>query len=157
MADNLLPEDFYDEDQEMSVEDIEDEKYTGYKDSYYFEIEQGDFLRDGSNKVILCSGFDAWTQWCEKCLLTQRGSCLAYDTDFGIDAELAFAADSKEEAENILRTEITEALNADPFSRLDYIDEITFNWTAPDAVEIFAVIVGIDGNTAEISATLQTE
>lgn len=151
---NLLPENFYDEDQVVSIEAIENGGFMGYKESYFFDIKEGDFLRDGSNKVIKSSGLEAWVHWCEKCLATQRYSCLAYNTDYGIDVELAFSAESHEEAENILRTEITEALKADPFGRLDYIDEISFTWTAPDAVEVFVVIVGIDGNTAEISTTL---
>lgn len=107
---NVFPEDLDIEEDELDqLEDELTEDRPGYKKSIFFDEETGDLKRDGTGKVVESSGIEAWIQWCMKILKTQRYSCLTYSDDIGIDMETAFQAESREESENILRTEIKES------------------------------------------------
>lgn len=137
--DALFPEDFdvlLDEEEE----DDEDEAVE-YQSGLAFD---GDFVRDGQHRLQSCSGIEAWKQWCINCLSFDRNSSSPiYSTDFGIDLEAVFEADTREEAENILSAEITEALEADPYERTEHIENIAFTWGA-DSVSADVEIVGVD-------------
>lgn len=141
---------------EESTYDVETEENdeTGYKNSVYFDFKKGDYLRTGTNRLVESSGFDAWTHWCIKCLHTQRYACLSYSTDYGIDYDAVFNSTTKEEAENELTRQINEALHADPLQRLSYIESMSFEWSNDTSVEVSLILVGIEGNTAEIQTTL---
>ena len=146
---NLFPEGY----DELEVEEATEE-VTGYRKSIYFDFEKGDFLRTGANRLIESTGSDAWIHWCIKCLHTQRFAYRAYSTDYGIDYETIFSYTTREEAENELTREITEALEADPYQRLDHIESMTFEWIDDTSLEVELTLVGIDGNTAHIRTTL---
>ena len=152
MAENLFPENYSDAMQIISPENTND-SYVGYKESIYFDFETEDFLRDGSNKLMSCTGTDAWIQWCIKCLNTPRYERLAYSTDYGIDYNEIFSSKSREEVESNITREVTEALNADPYKRLSYISNIQFEWVDDTTVNILLELVGIDGNTAVVNST----
>ena len=104
------------------------------------------------NKMQDSDGIESWKSWCINCLQTERYKHLAYSTDFGIELDAALAASSREEAESILTREITEALLADPYKRTAYVEEIKFDWTAPDSVVVSVTIHGIDDVTIDITA-----
>lgn len=150
---NLFPEEL---EADALVKETETEKTSakGYRKSVYFDFTKGDFVRDGANRLIESSGTEAWIQWCIKCLQTQRFAHLAYSTDYGIDFETVFSCTTREEAENELTREITEALGADPYERLSYIESMTFEWIDDTSVEVHLILVGIDGNTAEFQTNL---
>lgn len=151
---DLFPTGYDSDIYDIETNETEDQKATGYKKSIYFDFEKGDFLRTGTYRLVESSGIDTWLQWCIKCLHTQRYAHLAYSTDYGIDYESIFTCSTREEAETELHREITEALHADPLERLHHIESITFNWMDDTAVEVSIVLVGIEGNTAEITTTL---
>lgn len=150
---NLFPKD---PEAAVLVADTETDEapVTGYRRSVYFDFAKGDFVRDGANRLVESSGTEAWIQWCIKCLQTQRYAHLAYSTDYGIDYETVFSCTTRAEAENELTREITEALGADPYERLSYIESMTFEWLDDTSVEVHLILVGIDGNTAEFQTNL---
>ena len=150
MAENLFPVGY--EDEIITAEDLQSEQPTGYRNGIAFDSLLGDFLRDGMNKMLDSDGIESWKSWCINCIQTERYKHLAYSTDFGIELDKAMKASGREEAESILTREITEAIMADPYQRTKYIEEITFNWTAPDAVAVAATIHGIDDVTIDITA-----
>ena len=121
---------------------------TGYKQSIYYDINKGAVIRDGAHRVLTATGIEAWEQWCYNCLNTERYSCAAYPTDFGIEKEKALKAQSRDEAEAILTAEITDALMADPYKRTKFISDISFNWNSPDSCIVSITIQGV--NEAEI-------
>lgn len=149
---NLFPEGY--EDEIITEEDLQSEKPTGYRNGISYDNLLGDFLRDGMNKMLDSDGIESWKSWCINCLQTQRYKHLAYSTDFGIDVDAAMRARSREEAESILTREITEALMADPYERTAYVEEIIFDWTAPDALVTTVTIHGIDDVSIDIIAYL---
>ena len=147
---NLFPEGY--EDEIVTEEELEAEAPAGYLNGIAFDEELGDFRRDGMNKMQDSDGIESWKSWCINCLQTERYKHLAYSTDFGIELDAALAASSREEAESILTREITEALLADPYKRTAYVEEIKFDWTAPDSVVVSVTIHGIDDVTIDITA-----
>lgn len=149
----LFPEGYADE--VISEDEIAGEDSAGFMPSIFFSSEDGDFPRDGKNQTVVATGIEAWQQWCEKCIKTGRYKYLAYDTDYGIDTDEAFSAETKEEAESILTREITEAVLADPYQRAAYVESIEYDWTvAPDAVRVDVQIVGIDDVTIDVTAEI---
>lgn len=150
MAENLFP-DGYDEEV-ITAEDIEAEEPVGYRNGVSFDYTTGDFHRDGMNKMLDSDGIESWKSWCINCLQTERYKHLAYSGGFGIDMDAVFRATSHDEAESILTREITEAVMADPYQRTAYVEGITFDWTAPDAVHVAVTIRGVDDVTIDITA-----
>lgn len=150
MATNLYPEGY--EEEIITEEDLITEQPTGYRNGIAFDSRRGDFLRDGMYKMLDSDGIESWKSWCINCLHTERYKYRAYSSDFGIEVDKAMMASSREEAESILTRQITEAIMADPYKRTKYIEEITYNWTAPDAVTVAATIHGVDDATIDIMA-----
>lgn len=149
---NLFPEGY--ENAVITEEDLQSQTAVGYRNGIAFDYETGDFKRDGMNKILDSTGIQSWKDWCINCLQTERYKHLAYSTDFGIELDAAFKANSQEEAENILTRQISEALMADPYERTAYVSDITYVWTAQDTVSIELTIHGIDDVTIDITAYL---
>ena len=149
---NLFPEGY--ESEVITAEDLEGESVIGYKLGVAFDYERGDFVLDGMNKMQEYTGIDSWKCWCVNCLSTERYKHLAYSTDFGISTENAMRASTQQEAESILAREISEALLADPYGRTQYVEEITFDWNAPDGVIVRVIVQGIEDVTIDITTTI---
>lgn len=149
---NLFPIGY--EDEIITEEDLQGEKVVGYRNGIAFDYEVGDFKRDGMNKILDSTGIQSWMDWCINCLQTERYKHLAYSTDFGIEIDAALKANSRDESENILTRQITEALMADPYGRTAYVSDITYNWTAPDTVEVGVTVHGMYDVTIDITAYL---
>ena len=127
---------------------------AGYKKSVYFDFNTGDLLLDGAKKIIECTPFEAWVQWCQKTILTARFKHNAYSTDIGIDTSDVIGSASREEVEDILTSEISEALAADPSGRTDYVESIEYNWIQPDAVEAVVKVLGRNQTSATFTTTI---
>lgn len=152
---NLFPESY--ENEIIKPEDLAASQPIGYRNGISFNEELGDFRIDGKNKMIDSSGLESWKSWCVNCLQTERYKHLAYSTDFGIETEAAFKAETHEKAESILVRQITEAILADPYQRAEYVEDIKFNWTAPDTVMVDVVIQGKEDVTIDITAYITKE
>lgn len=150
MDNNLYPEDY--ETETIDDNELEQSGPVGYRPGVAFNLETGDFVRDGRNNLLEATGVESWQQWCSNCLQTERYAHLAYSDDFGIEYDQVFSAATREEAENILTRQITEALMADPYGRTAYIDTIEYQWAASDAIQVSITIVGIDDVTIDVTA-----
>ena len=117
-----------------------------------FDIETGDFTRDGRHRILDCDGIESWKSWCFNCVSTERYKHLAYDTDFGIKTEPIFSASTHDEAESILVRQITEALMADPYERTEYVEVGDIEWPAPDSVSVPITVHGAQDVTIDITA-----
>lgn len=147
---NLFPDGY--EKEVITSEDLKQQTVIGYRNGIAFSEKTGDFIRDGKNKILDSTGVESWRSWCINCVQTERYKHLAYSTDFSIEIDAALKASSREEAESILTREVTEALLADPYGRTAYIDEVEFDWTAPDSIKMSAKVHGIDEVTIDITA-----
>ena len=150
MAENLFPAGY--EEEIVTAGDFNSDQPTVYKNGIAFDSLLGDFLRDGRHRLLDSDGVGSWKSWCENCLRTERYKHLAYSTDFGIEIDKAMNSNSRMEAESILTREITEAILADPYKRSKYIEEITYDWTAPDSVVVAVTIRGVDDTTIDVTA-----
>ena len=148
---NLFPDGY--ESETVRPAEFSNTGYVGYRNGIAFDDGLGDFLRDGKNRLLDSNGLESWESWCINCLQTERKKHLAYSSNFGIELELAMG-ESRGVAENILTRQISEALLADPYQRTEYIEGISFDWTAPDAVEVNVVIKGKEDATIDITAYL---
>lgn len=147
---NLYPTGY--EDEIITEDDLTADKPIGYRNGLAFDFSTGDFQRDGKNRILDSDGVESWKSWCMICLQTERYKHLAYPTDFGIEYDLVFAAESREEAESILTRQIHEAILADPYERTEYIESLEIEWKAPDAVEVNLTLQGIDDVTIDVTA-----
>ena len=64
---------------------------TKYKRSVKWNVETGDFERDGANRMVECDGKEAFMTWCYKVVQTERYACLAYPSSIGVEMENALA------------------------------------------------------------------
>ena len=142
------------ENEVIEKNEITDEKKTGYREGVYFDLESGDFVRDGQHRVKSATGLESWEQWCSNCLQTERGVYPYYSDTFGIRTYEAFQAETRELAESILTREICEGLANDPYGRTKYVSDIEFTWKDADAFEINLTVVGIDDATIDITTVI---
>ena len=147
---NLLPTGY--EDEVVKPDDIVSHKPIGYRNGVAFDHETGDFKRDGKNRMLDSDGIESWKSWVINCMQTERYKFLAYSTDFGIELDKVFAAESREEAESILTRQITEAIMADDYERCAFIESIEYEWTAPDGVQVHAILHGIEDVSIDVTA-----
>lgn len=155
MADyeNLFPEDI---DSDISEEELEEEEQEiiGYKVAPYFDTKSGDFLLNGSGQIIEADEVTAYTQWCENILATDRYNHEAYTDDIGLDYDEIFAAADREEAELIIESEISEALDCDPYGRTKFVQNVECEWTSPDEVMVSVEIVAFDNELVTVNTTI---
>lgn len=152
---NLMPTGYTDEI--ITEEDLTADKPIGYKNGLAFDYQLGDYKRDGKNRILDSDGVESWKSWCINCISTERYSCLCYDSDFGIEWKKVFNAGSREEAESILVRQITEALLADKYERCEYVEDISIEWKAPDAVELYVTLHGIEDVSIDLVAYITKE
>lgn len=126
----------------------------GYRPGISFDFGISDFVRDGRRRLQNADGVESWKGWCQACLLTERYQHLAYSTDFGIETREAFAAETRDKAEALLERQITEALQADPYGRTAYVEDIMFVWDTPDSVQVIVTVRGLDDVTIDVTADL---
>jgi hypothetical protein len=126
-----------------------------YAPAPLWDFEKGDFITDGAKQTLYGSGYDAWVLWCTKTILTQRWAHDGYSVNAGIEADEAFKEPDREAAESAFERTITEALLADPMGRTLQVRDFEFLWGS-DSLEIKCTVWGNDGNTADITAKLNT-
>ena len=124
----------------------------GYRGGIFFD--GTDLVRNGLHDMTASTGVEAWEQWCQKCLQTERYCSILYPTDFGIQTEEAFHAATRALAESILRREIEEALTADPYGRTSHVEQIQFQWIDSDSLSVRVKAVGIENATIDLTTSL---
>lgn len=118
-----------------------------YPESYLFDFEKGDFVRDTAGHIVIADGHRAWVQWCVKTVLTERFACLAYSWNYGVEAEQAIKQPDRPLVEMEIERTITEALMADP--RTELVRDFSFKWRA-DELYVSFTIVPVIGEPARI-------
>ena len=101
-----------------------------------FDFERGDFVRDGSNRIVMVDGRDAFVLWVLKILSTQEGACLSY-LEQGVDIEGCMAEENRAAIQNALERSITEALMVNPCTERVY--DFSFVWDT-DSVRVSFIV-----------------
>jgi hypothetical protein len=118
-----------------------------YPESYLFDFEKGEFVKDGAGRVVIADGHTAWKQWCVKAVLTQRFAHLAYSGDYAVETEKALKNPTRAEVEMEIERTITEALMVDP--RTEMVRDFSFEWSG-DQLWIAFTTVPVVGEVVRI-------
>lgn len=101
-----------------------------YKRSPAWDPDTGDFVLDGSHKMIEASGAESFQVWCLKMSSTERFKCLAYcgpiGDQIGVEMDNAVYDDDHATVESMMRRTITEALMVNP--RTIAVEDFSFFW-----------------------------
>lgn len=150
---NLFPEDELEDDID-ELEDDDDDEPIGYKIAPFFDSRLGEFMMNGSGQIIDADGVTAWQQWCENVIATDRYNHDSYTDDIGIDYDEIFQSNDQEEIETLLETEISEALECDPYGRTQYVQNVEFEWLNSTEVIVKVDVVGIENEIISIEQTI---
>ena len=112
-----------------------------YPESYLFDFEKGDFVRDTAGRIVIADGHRAWVQWCVKTVLTERFAYLAYSQNYGTEIEAALKQPSRQAVEAELERAITEALLMDP--RTEMVRGFRFTWEGDQLRVVFTVVPAV--------------
>lgn len=130
----------------------ESEQYDEkYKPSIAWDLEKGDFVRNGANQLIECNGREAYRVWCIKNVLTERYACMAYPDSIGTEMESALKEKSNGAVESAVERTITEALLINP--RTEYVRGFSFIWNG-DELHCSFTVKGIDWEEFPLSVTV---
>lgn len=99
-----------------------------YKRTAKWDAQKGDFVLDGTNKIVECSGEEGFVIWCYKVAQTERYSCLAYTNAIGVELEKAMNAGDRKVVESMVQRTLTDALKVNP--RTENILNFEFTWNA---------------------------
>lgn len=112
-----------------------------YRRSVKWDVEKGDFVRDGTNRMVECDGREAFAIWCFKVAQTERYQCLAYPNSIGTEMERALDNDDEKTVESMTQRTITDALNVNP--RTEDVFNFVFEWEG-DTMHCTFQVKGID-------------
>ena len=108
-----------------------------YRRSIDFDFEAGDFRRDGAGKLVEAEGREAYAQWCQKAVLTERFTCLSYNTDIGTEMVDALAQADRAAVESAIERTINEALMVNP--KTEYVRSFQFAGSSDELTCTFTV------------------
>lgn len=103
---------------------------TKYRGSAKWDVQAGDFVRDGANRIVGCAGKEAFMVWCYKVAQTERYACLAYPPEIGVEMEAAMGEDDEETVESMVERTITDALMVNP--RTESVQGFEFSWDSDE-------------------------
>lgn len=114
-----------------------------YKRSVRWDPEAGDFVRDGANRMVECTGMETYAIWCYKVAQTERYRCLAYPDSIGTEMERALDNDDEKTVESMVQRTITDAIMVNP--RTEEVRDFIFSWEG-DSMHCTFKVKGIGGN-----------
>lgn len=114
---------------------------TEYRRSVKWDVEKGDFVRDGANRMVECDGREGFAIWCFKVAQTERYQCLAYPNSIGAEMERALDNDDEKTVESMTQRTITDALKVNP--RTEDVFNFVFEWEG-DTMHCTFQVKGID-------------
>jgi len=133
------------------IEQQQTEPAPRYGKSWLFDFAKGDFVVDGSGRVVQADGHTAWVQGCVKTVMTERFAYLIYSTDYGSEVEQALKQPSRKAVEAELERVITEALLVDPRTKM--VKDFVFEWEG-DAVKVSFTVVPVVGPPERLEVVL---
>ena len=122
-----------------------------YKPSVAWDLELGDFVRNGANQLVECEGREAYRIWCVKVTNTERYTCLAYPDSIGVEIEAAIKEKSEGAVESAIERTITEALLVNP--RTEYVRGFSFAWNG-DSLQCSFTVKGADWEEFPLSVVI---
>jgi len=95
--------------------------------SWRFDFQKGEFVLTPTGKVFESTDEDAWLEWCQKAVLTERYRYLIYSRKYGQEFEDLFRRNlNRAGNESEIKRIVTETLKVDP--RTASVDNFGFTW-----------------------------
>ena len=117
--------------------------------SWQFDFEKGEFVTTVTGKAVQTHDTDAWVEWCQKALITQRYRYLIYGRLYGQEFEDLIRKNlNRAGNESEIKRIATEALMVDP--RTAKVDNFMFTWDG-DTVYFTCQITNVWDETATVS------
>lgn len=121
--------------------------------SVKFDFRTGEFIMTPTGKIAQSSDTEAWLEWCQKALNTERYRYLVYSRNYGQEYEDIIGRHltrAGNESEIIRMT--TECLLVDP--RTANVQNFTFEWK-DDGVYFTCEVISVRGETGEINGEVR--
>lgn len=123
-----------------------------YPQSVYFDFGKGDFLLDGRGNMVIANGHEAYMQWCQKIINTERFACLSYSTDIGTEMSGVISLNDRAAIASAVEKTITEALMINPLT--EYLRDFQFRWLS-DELSVSFIIKGKDYEEEKMGISLK--
>lgn len=119
-----------------------------------FDFDAGEFVTTPTGKIAAAIGTDAWLQWCEKAIRTERYRHLIYSRGYGHEFDDLISRNLPREAnESEIQRIVTETLKVD--RRTADVRNFVFDWQ--DDVCVFTCeVTNIRGEAGTISGSVAT-
>lgn len=131
----LFPEFVVPEILEQHIKDTN----KSFKVSYNFDFVKGDFILDGTGKVVIASKIKTYNDWVVKTLDTERFENYFYSTDEGVEIERIFKMKDRKVIEMELEKTITDAILADKLNRGKFLKNFEFIWLNNELEVLFDI------------------
>ncbi len=139
---NLFPESDYTNDTGSGT--INTNTGIEYKGSYKFDFKKGEFVKNPDGTIKKCDDLEAYAQWCQMALLTDRYKYI-YSNLFGQEfSDLQDGQYSKAAIELEVKRMTVEALMVHP--RTKDVTDFTFKWQNNGELYYEYTVVTVDGN-----------
>lgn len=123
-----------------------------YAPSIRFDFKTGDFVITPKGRLELSTGKEAYIQWCQKQLHTERFSHSAYTADIGVELETAMHQPTEAAVRSAIERTITEALLVN--KKTEYVSRFEIKRAAADALSVNFTVRGIDTEEIPVSTTI---
>lgn len=122
--------------------------------SWRFDFEAGDFITSPTGKTMVATEEDAWLEWCQKAILTERYKYLIYSRQYGQEfADLIRRNLPRAANESEIKRIVTEALKVD--QRTASVDNFTFTWDG-DQCFFTCLVTSIRGTSGQLTGKVVT-
>lgn len=139
---NLFPDSDYTNDTGVSTSSSNNS--IEYKGSYKFDFDKGEFVKNPDGTLVKCDDLEAYAQWCQMALLTDRNKYI-YSDLFGQEfSRLENGQYSKDAMELEVKRMTVEALMVHP--RTKDVTNFTFTWQNNGELYYEYTVVTVDNN-----------
>lgn len=117
-----------------------------------FDHALGEFVMTQTGKIAECTDTEAWLEWCQKALRTERYRHLVYSRSYGQEFEELIARHLSRQANEMeIQRITTETLKVDP--RTAEVRHFTFEWKN-DQCSFHCEIVNVRGEQKNITGSV---
>ncbi|AEG61697.1 DUF2634 domain-containing protein [Desulforamulus ruminis] len=129
------------------------QKPVAFGRSVRFDYDRGEFIMTPTGKIAGSTDTEAWMEWCQKALNTQRYRYLVYSRNYGQEYdELIGRHLTREGNESEMIRMTTECLMVDP--RTASVQAFAFKWEE-DRVYFTCEVVSVRGETGQINGEVK--
>lgn len=141
---NLFPDSYYTDNTTTDTTSSNADSDAVYKGSYKFDFDKGEFVKNPDGSIKKCDDLEAYAQWCQMALLTDRYKYI-YSSLFGQEfSSLENGQYSRQAVELEVKRMTAEALMVHP--RTKDVTNFTFTWQNSGELYYEYTVVTVDNN-----------